>query len=143
MGSSMTDSSKDIVRAFLGAAQRGDMTTAASLLHPEVRIIEADSLPFGGVVSGFEGFTELVRRVFTTFANTAVTVDEYIAEGETVVVLATMTGQSKASGEAFSMPISEIWRLRDGLITEIRPFYHDTQKFNALASGTVGAGHAP
>ncbi len=138
----MTDSSKDIVRNFLGAAQRGDMATVERLLHPEARVIEADSLPFGGVVSGFDGFTRLVRQVFTTFANTAVTIDEYIAEGDTVVVLATMTGQSKASGEAFSMPISEIWRLRDGLITEIMPFYHDTQRINALAAGTVEAGHA-
>ncbi len=129
----MTDSSKDIVRAFLSAARQGDMATVASLLHPEAQVIEADSLPFGGVVSGFEGFTRLVRQVFTTFANTAVTIDEYIAEGDTVVVLATMTGQSKRSGEVFSMPISEIWRLRDGLITEIKPFYYDTHRLNVLA----------
>lgn len=134
----MTDrSSKDIVRAFLDAARDGDMASAGRLLHPEVQVIEADSLPFGGVVSGLEGFTRLVRRVFTTFNNTAVNIDEYIAEGDTVVVLATMTGQSKASGETFAMPISEIWRLRDGLITEIRPFYHDTQKINALAAGSA------
>jgi len=137
----MTDTnSKDIVRAFLGAAQQGDMATVASLLHPEARIIEADSLPFGGVVTGFEGFTQLVRQVFTTFANTAVTIEQYIAEGDTVVVLATMSGQSKASGEAFSMPISEIWRVHDGLITEIKPFYHDTQRINALAAGATNSG---
>ena len=137
----MTDNtSKDIVRRFLGAAQQGDMTTAASLLHPEARVIEADSLPFGGIASGFKGFTQLVRQVFTTFANTAVTIDEYIAEGNTVVVLATMSGQSKASGEAFSMAISEIWRIQDGLITEIKPFYHDTQRINALAAGAAESG---
>lgn len=136
----MTDNnSKDIVRAFLDAAQQGDMAIVASLLHPEARIIEADSLPFGGVATGFEGFTQLVRQVFTTFANTAVTIEQYIAEGDTVVVLATMSGQSKASGEAFSMPISEIWRVHDGLITEIKPFYHDTQRINALAAGAVAA----
>lgn len=134
----MTDNnSKDIVRRFLGAAQQGDMATVASLLHPEARVIEADSLPFGGIASGLEGFTALVRQVFTTFANTAVTIDEYIAEGDTVVVLATMSGQSKASGEAFSMPISEIWRIQDGLITEIKPFYYDTQRLNALATGAT------
>lgn len=137
----MTDNnSKDIVRRFLGAAQQGDMATVASLLHPEARVIEADSLPFGGVASGFEGFTALVRQVFTTFANTAVTINEYIAEGNTVVVLATMSGQSKASGEAFSMTISEIWRVQDGLITEIKPFYHDTQRINALAAGATNSG---
>jgi uncharacterized protein len=131
----MTDSNKDIVRRFLGAAQQGDMATVASLLHPQAQVIEADSLPFGGVVTGFEGFTRLVRQVFTTFANTTVTIDETIAEDDTVVVLATMSGQSKASGEAFSMPIAEIWRVQDGLVTEIRPFYHDTQRINRLAAG--------
>lgn len=136
----MTDSNKDLVRRFLGAAQQGDMATVASLLHPQAQVIEADSLPFGGVVTGFEGFTRLVRQVFTTFANTAVTIDETIAEGDTVVVLATMSGQSKASGEAFSMPIAEIWRVQDGLVTEIRPFYHDTQRINSLAAGTAAPG---
>jgi uncharacterized protein len=129
--------SKDIVLRFLAAAQQGDMATVASLMHPEARVIEADSLPFGGVVTGFEGFTSLVRRVFTTFANTAVSIDETIAEGDTVVVLATMSGQSKASGDAFSMPIAEIWRVQDGLVTEIRPFYHDTQRINSLAAGAA------
>jgi ketosteroid isomerase-like protein len=136
----MTDSNKDLVRRFLGAAQQGDMATVASLLHPQAQVIEADSLPFGGVVTGFEGFTSLVRRVFTTFANTAVTIDETIAEGDTVVVLATMSGQSKASGEAFSMPIAEIWRVQDGLVTEIRPFYYDTQRINSLAAGAAASG---
>lgn len=136
----MTDSNKDIVRSFLDAAREGEMTTVARLLHPQARIIEADSLPFGGIAAGLEGFTSLVRRVFTTFANTTVTVEEYIADGDTVVVLATMTGQSKASGEAFSMPIAEIWRLRDGLITEIKPFYHDTQRVNSLAAVTAEYG---
>jgi len=133
----MTDSNKDLVLRFLAAAQQGDMATAASLLHPQAQVIEADSLPFGGVVTGFEGFTRLVRQVFTTFANTAVTIDETIAEGDTVVVLATMRGESKASGEVFSMPIAEIWRVRDGLVTEIRPFYQDTQRINSLAGRTA------
>lgn len=129
----MSTSSKAIVRQFLEAAQAGDTATTEQLLHPDVRVIEADSLPFGGIVTGVDGFSRLVRQVFTTFAETAVTVQEYLADGDSVVVLATMTGKSKASGESFLMPIAEIWRLREGRIVEIQPFYHDTQKINAMA----------
>ncbi|PLW82028.1 hypothetical protein CWI75_13175 [Kineobactrum sediminis] len=129
----MSTFNKAVVKQFLEAAQAGDTATTKQLLHPDVRVIEADSLPFGGIVTGFDGFSRLVRQVFTTFAETAVTVQEYLADGDSVVVLATMTGKSKASGESFRMPIAEIWRLREGRIVEIQPFYHDTQKINAMA----------
>ena len=133
-GHYMSAPNKAIVRRFLEAAQAGDTAVTKRLLHPDVRVIEADSLPFGGIVTGFDGFNRLVRQVFTTFADTAVTIQEYLADGDSVVVLATMSGKSKATGETFRMPIAEIWRLREGLIVEIQPFYHDTQKINAMAT---------
>ena len=126
----MIDSNKSIVQSFLAASRSGNLDKVKQLLHPEVRIVEAESLPFGGTVTGVDGFTRLVRQVFMTFTDTAVELDEFIAEGDAVVVLATLIDKSKATGEAFRTPISEIWRLLAGRIVEIRPFYHDTQKVN-------------
>lgn len=126
----MIDSNKSIVQSFLAASRSGNLDKVKQLLHPEVRIVEAESLPFGGTVTGVDGFTRLVRQVFMTFTDTAVELDEFIAEGDAVVVLATLIDKSKATGEAFRTPISEIWRLLADRIVEIRPFYHDTQKVN-------------
>ena len=39
------------------------------------------------------------------------------------------------------MPIAEIWRLENGRVREIRPFYFDTQRFNEIL-GARAAGPA-
>ncbi len=105
-------------------------------MDPGARVVEAASLPYAGEYEGVDGFLRLVRRVFTTFADINVAIQDYIAEGEHVVVLATMSGKRKKDGESFEMPITEIWQVLDGRIMEIRPFYFDTQEVNRLASST-------
>ncbi len=123
----MSPSNKDIVLAFLDASRRGDEEVMKGLLDPDVEVIEADSLPYGGVSKGADGFLKLIRRVFKTWENTEVSVHQVLAEGDHVVLLAEMSGRGRESGKAFSMPIAEVWRLQDGKIREVRPFYFDTK----------------
>ena len=78
--------SKDIVRDFLSAARQGDRASMADLLHPQVEIHEAGSLPFAGVHRGLEGFQALTRQVFTRFIDTQVSIERLFAQGDTVVV---------------------------------------------------------
>ena len=131
----MTDS-VDTVRAFLAASQQGDRETMAALLHPEAEVHEADSLPYAGRHRGLEGFLALVKRVFTSFRDTRVEIETLLGDGELVVVLATLSGRSKTSGESFHMPVNEVWRLRDGQIISITPYYFDTARLNQLAGAS-------
>ncbi len=125
---------KQVVEEFLGAAESGNRETMARLMHPEVEIIEADSLPFGGVHKGLEGFLNLARTVFTTFKDTHIEVERIISEEDYVVVVAILCGRSRHTGEPFRMPITEIWKLFRGRIIQIRPFYLDTARLNDLSS---------
>ena len=120
---------KAIVSAFLAAAATNDREAMAQLLDPQIRVIEAASLPFGGEHAGIEAFHALVRRVFRLWRETRVEVHEMLADGDRVVVLATMHGRSKLSEERLAMPIAEIWSLRKGKVIEIQPFYFDTRRF--------------
>ena len=133
---------KAVVSAFLAAAAAGDRATMAALLAPDVTITEADSLPFGGTHVGLAGFEALVRRVFLLWRETRVEIERLIADGEHVVVLATMHARSKADGSALRMPIAEIWRLENGRVREIRPFYFDTQRFNEILGRAPAGGPA-
>lgn len=133
----MSMDGKRIVAAILQAHKDKDLDTVRALLHPDVRVVEAQSLPYGGTVTGIEGFHELVRRVFTTWRNTRVTVERMIAEDDCVVVLATMSGESRACGTPFTMPIAEVWRVVEGKVVEIRPFYFDTKHLCDLYEGDV------
>lgn len=130
----MSNSNKDIVLAFLDASVRGDEQAMRDLLHPDVRIIEAASLPYGGVAEGPDGFLDLIKRVFKTWDETNITVQQVFGDGDRVVLLAEMTGRSKRNGKAFSMPIAEIWLLENGKIKEVRPYYFDTKLLHDLYS---------
>jgi ketosteroid isomerase-like protein len=130
----MSNSNKDIVLAFLDASVGGDEETMRDLLHPDVRVIEADSLPYGGVAEGPDGFIELIRRVFTTWEETEVSVQQVLGDGDRVVLLAEMTGRGKGNGKVFRMPIAEVWLLDKGKIREVRPYYFDTKLLHDIHS---------
>ena len=36
-------------------------------------------------------------------------------------------GTGKKTGQAFSVPLAAVWRLEDGRVKEVRPFYFDTK----------------
>lgn len=123
----MSVSNKDIVLAFLDASTSGNQDAMRDLLHPGVKVIEAASLPYGGISEGAENFLDLIKRVFTTWKDTKLSVNKVLADGDHVVVLAEMSGIGKISGKAFSVPIAELWRLENRKIKEVRPFYFDTK----------------
>ena len=129
-------SNKDSLRIFFDAAKANDSEQMLAVLHPNVQVIEAESLPYGCGMQGRENFTEFSTNVFKTWRNTSVTVQELIGDGQYVVVLATMSGEGKATGEPFSMPIAEVWRFdASGLVVEIKPFYFDTKKLVDVFNG--------
>ena len=128
----MGNSNKDIVLTFLDASVRGDEEAMKDLLHPDVRVIEATALPYGGVVKGPDGFLNLIKRVFKTWEKTEVSVQQVIADGDHVVLLAEMTGRSRSTGKTFRMPIAEVWLLDSGKIKEVQPYYFDTKLLHDL-----------
>ena len=130
---------KTIVAAFFTAAAANDQAAMTAILDPDVVVTEAESLPFGGRHVGFAAFQALVRRVYLLWRDTRVDVERLIGDGEYVVVLATMHARSKADDAALSMPIAEVWRLENGRVKEIRPFYFDTRKFVDVLEGSSSA----
>jgi ketosteroid isomerase-like protein len=134
----MQKSNKDRVREFLAAAADNDSETMLGILHPDLQIIEAESLPYGGTTEGRENFKEFSKRVFTSWNNTRVTSEAFIGDGNQVVVLASMSAESKSSGTRFTMPIAEVWTFdSDGRVIEIKPFYFDTKKLVDLFNGDI------
>ena len=129
---------KERVRDFFAAAAADNDDAMLAILHPNLRVIEAESLPYGGVVEGRNNFKEFTKRVFKTWKNTRVITEELIEDGNKVVVLATMSGESKTSQTQFTMSIAEIWSFdNDGLVTEIKPFYFDTKKLIDIYNGDL------
>jgi hypothetical protein len=117
-----------LVRDFLAAAAAGDREAMSRLAAPDITVIEADSLPFGGRHVGLDAFTALVRTVFGALEATRLAVEQFVPGPDCVVVLATLRGRSHRDGSEVEMPIAEVWRIKDGLIREVQPYYFDVAR---------------
>jgi hypothetical protein len=63
-------------------------------------------------------------RVWETFDMVE---QEFLATGETAVVLTQARARARATGRELGFPILQMVTVDDGRITEVRPFYYDTQ----------------
>ncbi len=59
------------------------------------------------------------------------TAEEFIREGDRVVVLGSGCWRSKATGKEAQSPIAHFWRFRDGKATEFYEFYDTARAFAA------------
>ena len=131
----MSSTNKDVVKEYYRAALAGEIDTVRTLMHVELRVVEAASLPYGGVKTGPDGLVELLHEFYATWDNCQVWVKDLIAENDWVVALTEMSGTAKKSGISFTVPLSEVYRLKDNKIIEITPFYFDTKLLHDAYAG--------
>ncbi|GIX29745.1 MAG: hypothetical protein KatS3mg124_0217 [Porticoccaceae bacterium] len=122
-----------LVEAFLAAAEQRDRALMARLFPPDAEVREPDSLPWGGVHRGLEGFLQLVRTLYGAFAWLEVKVEGMMGRDGRVVVWAVIEGRTRG-GRTFSMPVLEDWRIEGGRIRAVIPHYFDTAAMARLAA---------
>jgi uncharacterized protein len=94
----------------------------------ESELYEAPSLPYGGIYRGKNSIVRGAHTVFSTFDDFHFEVLGYMAGGENVIAHVLLTGRGKKTGKTFSMPLMEQWRIRNGKVIELRPFYFDSAR---------------
>jgi ketosteroid isomerase-like protein len=124
-----SDTNRDRLNRFFAAFRAGDEATQATLLHPEFSITEADSLPYGGTYRGLSGWRSLINRIHAAWTDVVISPQFVIGsdDDERFAALHRFQGRAVTSGATFDTSIFELWRLCDGLIVDIRPYYWDTK----------------
>lgn len=116
----------DVVKSLYAFVAAGDLEGLKSILHPEVVILEAASLPYGGRYDGKDGFVDLVMALGANWDNFSCTEFEYYTGDQGVVVIFRFQATARATGEKVDQRFTELWRVRDGLVSYLEPFYYDT-----------------
>ncbi|MEL6303957.1 MAG: nuclear transport factor 2 family protein [Bacteroidota bacterium] len=117
-----------IIIDFYDFLKNGAYDKAFGLLHPEFELIQAETLPYGGVYKGKEGVQFFFKKLFDyfeTFGSEEVT---YFSNEDKVVATSIAVGLTKQK-EAFRMPMVQVYTLESGKILRTVPFYYDTGKF--------------
>ncbi|WP_070157216.1 nuclear transport factor 2 family protein [Sphingobium phenoxybenzoativorans] len=114
----------------------GQWDAVEAQLTDDFRIVEADSLPFGGVYEGKDALQRLYTKVFSFWEDPSLDVKDMTVSENNVVVLLSVHATSRYNGERLEMPLCEVMHLRDGKFSGITPYYFDTVAI-ARATGAL------
>jgi predicted ester cyclase len=118
------EENKAIVRRLFDVIQRGDYAAFDELMAPDFA-----NHALGRVQIGLEPWAAIFRTIRATIPDETTTIDDLIAEGDKVVVRATLKGTHQGSalpmfagikpgGKPIEWQFIHIYRLRDGKIVE-------------------------
>lgn len=107
-----------IIRDLYAAFARGDIPTVLGAMAPDATWTESEGGPYGGT---YRGADAILAGVFMKLGGEwdgfAAVPAQFVAEGDTVVVLGEYSGTFKATGRAFRAPFAHVWKLSDGRVT--------------------------
>ncbi len=112
----------DVVQQAYAAFGRGDMPEFASLLNDDVEwIMQGPSvIPYAGTRHGHEGVAEFFSLVEETLEMEQFEPREFVAQGDTVVVLGYERSLVRLTGRTFEQEWVHVYTLRDGKIAKGR-----------------------
>ncbi|MEU3598900.1 nuclear transport factor 2 family protein [Streptomyces sp. NPDC006798] len=114
---------------YLAAGGPGEASfdLLAPFFAPDVELHQADALPYGGTWRGHKGMTQFFLKMGEAWESFDMVEQEFLATGETAVVLTQVRARARATGHELNFPILQAITVKDGRITKVRPFYWDTQ----------------
>lgn len=118
-----TTETRRVVSACYAAASANDAAAIAELMDPDVVLHEAASLPNAGVHRGLDAVMRAMVPVFELFDLSRLRLERIVVDGEWGIGLVDIPLRGR-DGE--SCAVSEVYRVRNGRVVEIRPFYWDT-----------------
>ena len=114
----------DVVQRGYEAFGRGDIPALLDLLTDDVEwTLQGPSvIPFAGTRHGHEGVAEFFSVLGETLDFEQFEPREYVAQGDTVVVVGFERSLSRATGRTIEQEWAHVNTLRDGKIAEFRAF---------------------
>lgn len=114
---------------YLAAGGPGEASfdLLAPFFAQDVELHQADALPYGGTWRGHDGLARFFLRMGEVWEAFDMVEQEFLATGETAVVLTQVRARARATGRELGFPILQTITVKDGRITEVRPFYWDTR----------------
>ncbi|WP_067852797.1 nuclear transport factor 2 family protein [Nocardia shimofusensis] len=109
-----------------GGPGAASFTTLAPFFDPDVRLWQADALPYGGLWRGHDGIEQFFLAMSATWDRFEMAEQTFLSEVDPLVVLTHVNARSRVTGRELSFPILQTITVTEGLITEVRPFYWDT-----------------
>lgn len=108
-----------LVRHTYQSIKAGNVQALLNTLAETVQwqLPEMENVPFAGTWRGRAGVEQFFSKVFAVQDVVAFEPEEFVAQGDKVVVLGRFTMRIKATGRDFSSRWAHVWNLKDNQVT--------------------------
>jgi ketosteroid isomerase-like protein len=113
----MSKQNVDLIRGIYDGFAAGDVAAVLGAMSPDIVWNEAENFPYadGNPYIGPQAVAEGVfARCIGEWDGFAVTVEEILDAGDTIVALGRYGGSFKATGKAMNAQLAHVWRVADG-----------------------------
>ena len=116
------------VQEIYAAFGRGDIPSILNVVSPNVEWFNAGptEIPYAGRRRGLDEVKEFFQTLYAMVEPDEFEPQEYLAQGDRVIVLGRWSGRSKTTGRAFESAWAMAWTLQNGKVTSFRS-YEDTE----------------
>lgn len=122
------ETNRAILRAIYDHFAAGDVDGMAQYMREDAVIIEADSLPYGGVYRGPEGLKQLLGKISEIWEDVSLDIQDILASDHAAAGYGELRMTVPHTGERIRFQICEVWQFEDGKITRCEPMYFDTAR---------------
>jgi ketosteroid isomerase-like protein len=129
----MPSDNVELLRRFYDAANRGD-PEALQIFAPDAEFHMPEVLPHGGTIRGREAIGGYFYEVQQRWDGFRAQAEEFIADGDRVVVLGRFLGRPKATGQDADVPFALVWRIEGGQAVRVEEYTDTAMLLKVLAS---------
>lgn len=123
----MSEANIELLHEFAREVGAKNIEGLRRLMHDDVVVREAPTLPYGGDHRGPEGFVHVYETVQKLWEFTHEFQYTYYPAGpENVLLMVEVEAIARSTGTRVPMRLAELFTIRDGKIAEIDVFYWDT-----------------
>jgi ketosteroid isomerase-like protein len=123
----MGKSARQVVdEAYAALFKQNDLDGFLRDFDDESELVEAKSLPYGGVFRGRATIKAAIQNVFGYWSAFSYDIESIVYGDEYVMAYGYFRATSARTGKTIDMPLTEVWRIRNGKVLLCSPIYSDT-----------------
>ena len=127
----------EVVESGYDAFAQGDMERFTGLMAPDIVWNEAEGNPYADL-NPYTGpdaiMSGLFSRLATEWRDVSVVPNEYVVEGNRVVVFGRYNETYQATGEQLDIPFVHSWTVRDGKLADFQQFTDTAALVSAMST---------
>lgn len=118
-----------------GASGGASFDEFASTMADDVVLHQTPDLPWGGEYHGVARYAEWGAQMSECFSSLDVQNAKFFEKDDQVVVVNTLVTTARKTGEEMRRPMVHVVTVKDGKITDFRPFYWHVPDYVAAHKG--------